>query len=226
MNKQTPSSASVQKNVGRHALVIGGSIAGLLAARVLSDYFEQVTIVDRDIFPMTPEHRKGVPQSHHAHALLPAGQYIISQLFPGILDDLRADGALSVFNVVPMAFVTPAGKLPGLKQSGEFLAFSRSLLEWHVRNRLSQRPGIHIISNTDVTGLQSTLDQTRVTGVQIRERGQAGHTDVLGADLVVDASGRHSQAPHWLVELGYEAAPEEKINSGLPFLCPTGKLSQ
>src|SRR5438105_697443 len=192
-------------------------MSGLLAARVLSDYYEQVTIVDRDIFPTTPDHRKGVPQSHHAHALLATGQYIIGQLFPGILDDLRADGALSVSDVVPFAFVTPAGKLPALKQPGEFLAFSRSLLEWHVRNRLSQRPGIHIICNTEVTGLQSTPDRMRVTGVQVRERGQGGHTDVLSADLVVDASGRHSQAPRWLVELGYETVPAEKINSGLGY---------
>ncbi len=218
MNKQTPSNATVQKNVGRHALVIGGSMSGLLAARVLSDYFEQVTIVDRDLFPTVPDHRKGVPQSHHAHALLASGQYIISQLFPGILDDLRADGALSVSDVVPIAFVSPAGKLPALKQPGEFLAFSRYLLEWHVRDRLSRRPGISIISNTEVTGLQSTPDRTSVTGVQTRERGQLGHTAVLSADLVVDASGRYSQAPRWLVELAYEAPPEEKINSGLGYV--------
>ncbi len=217
MNTQTSSHAAMQKNVGRHALVIGGSIGGLLAARALSDYFEQVTIVDRDIFPMTPDHRKGVPQSHHAHALLPSGQSIISQLFPGILDDLRTDGALSVSDVVPIVIVSPAGKLPSLKQPGEFLAFSRYLLEWHMRNRLSQRPGIRIISNTEVIGLQSTPDRMRVTGARVREHGRVGQTDVLSADLVVDASGRHSRAPQWLVELGYEAPPEENINSGLGY---------
>jgi 2-polyprenyl-6-methoxyphenol hydroxylase-like FAD-dependent oxidoreductase len=104
-----------------------------------------------------------------------------------------------------------------MKQPGEFLAFSRYLLEWHVRNRLLQQPGIHIIANTEVTGLQSTPDRMRVTGVQVRERGQGGRTDVLSADLVVDASGRHSQAPRWLVDLGYEAPAEEKVNSGLGY---------
>ncbi len=211
------SSTLAPKHVGRHALVIGGSMGGLLAARVLSDYFEQVTIVDRDIFPTTPEHRKGVPQSYHAHALLASGQYIISQLFPGILDDLRADGALSLSDVVSFVFVTAAGKLPSLKQPGEFIAFSRYLLEWHVRDRLSQRPGIRIIPNTEVIGLVATSDHTRVTGVEVRERGQMGATDILNADLVVDASGRHSQAPQWLVELGYGAPPEEIINSGLGY---------
>ena len=217
MNMQTSSRTSEQKYVGGHALVIGGSMGGLLAARVLSDYFERVTIVDRDTFPTTPDHRKGVPQSYHAHALLAAGQSIIGRLFPGIMDDLRADGALSKSNVVSVVFVTPAGRLPALRQPGEFLAFSRYLLEWHVRDRLSQQPGIHIISNIAVTDLLSTPDHTRVIGVQTRERGQADSTDVLHADLVVDASGRNSHIAQWLVELGYEAPVEESINSGLGY---------
>lgn len=215
MNTQPGTTAP--KNVGSHALVIGGSMGGLLAARVLSDYFEQVTIVDRDIFPTTPDHRKGVPQSHHAHALLASGHYVINHLFPGIMDDLRTDGALSVSDVVSFVFVTAAGKLPALRQPGEFIAFSRYLLEWHVRDRLSQQPGIRIVPNTEVISLLSTPDHARVTGVQIRERGQVDSTDVLSADLVVDASGRHSQASQWLVELGYQAPPEEIINSGLGY---------
>jgi 2-polyprenyl-6-methoxyphenol hydroxylase-like FAD-dependent oxidoreductase len=192
-------------------------MGGLLVARVLSDYYEQVTIVDRDSFPTTPDHRKGVPQSYHAHALLAAGQSIIGRLFPGIMDDLRADGAHSEFNVVPVAFVTAAGKLPSLRQPGEFLAFSRYLLEWHVRDRLIQQHDIRIISNTAVVGLLSTSDSARVTGVQIRERGQEASSDTLSADLVVDASGRHSHIAQWLVELGYEAPAEESINSGLGY---------
>ncbi len=211
------SSVAAQENVGHHAVVIGGSMAGLLAARILSDYFGQVTIIDRDIFPDVPDHRKGVPQSYHAHALLAKGQIIIGSLFPGIMDDLRADGAFSARDVVPVVFVTPAGKLPAQKQKSEFLAFSRYLLEWHVRDRLSQLANVRIISNTEVTGLLTSEDQGCVLGVHTRERGQAGSVDVITADLVVDASGRHSQAPKWLVELGYEETSEEKINSNLGY---------
>ena len=215
--QRTSLSANEQKQGGRHALVIGGSIGGLLAARVLSDYFERVTIVDRDTFPTTPDHRKGVPQSYHAHALLASGQVILKGLFPDIMDDLRRDGALSAFNAIPFTLVSPAGKLPALKQPGEFLAFSRFLLEWHVRNHLSHRPGIRIVANTEVIGWLSTPDHARVTGVQVRERGQMASIDRLHADLVIDASGRHSQSLQWLVELGYEAPPEEIINSGLGY---------
>ncbi len=210
-------SSTTLKPQGHHALVIGGSMGGLLAARVLSDYFEQVTIIDRDHLPTSPDHRKGVPQSYHAHTLLATGQRILTQLFPGILDDLRADGALSVSNAVTFVFVTPAGKLPSLKQQGEFLAFSRYLLEWHVRDRLSHIPGLHILPDTEVVDLNSTLEHDRVTGVWVRERGRTAIPQLLQADLVVDASGRSSRTPQWLEKLGYGIPPEERINSGLGY---------
>lgn len=60
----------VNSNFGDHAIVIGGSIAGLVAARVLADHFARVTVIERDRFPEKPEFRKGVPQSRHLHALL------------------------------------------------------------------------------------------------------------------------------------------------------------
>src|SRR5436853_6871478 len=132
----TLSSTSEQYR-GHHALVIGGSMAGLLAARVLVDYFDQVTIVDRDTFPETPDHRKGVPQSYHTHGLLLKGHMIISQMFPGIMDELRAAGALSVRRAVPVVTVTHFGKFPAQRLDREYIAFSRCLLEWHLRHRLS-----------------------------------------------------------------------------------------
>ena len=61
-------------NFGDHAIVIGGSITGLVTARVLADHFARVTIVERDRFPDQPEFRKGVPQSRHLHALLERGR--------------------------------------------------------------------------------------------------------------------------------------------------------
>jgi 2-polyprenyl-6-methoxyphenol hydroxylase-like FAD-dependent oxidoreductase len=208
---------STQKNAGSHALVIGGSIAGLFAARVLADYFETVTILDHDIFPVTPDHRKGVPQSYHAHGLLATAFPILEQLFPGIMNDLRASGAATAFNTVPVAIVTPKGLLPLPKNPGESIAFSRPLLEWHMRRYVSKRSEVHIIVNTEVIGLSVTQDRTRVIGIKMRERGLEGRITTMHADLVVDASGRHSKAPQWLVELGYEAPPVETINSNLRY---------
>src|SRR5689334_23725879 len=82
--------------LGEDAVVIGGSLAGLLAGRVLADYFRQVTIVERDALPDTVAPRKGVPQGRHAHGLLGLGQEIIGRYFPGMFEELRAQGATPV----------------------------------------------------------------------------------------------------------------------------------
>jgi flavin-dependent dehydrogenase len=202
-----------EQNRNHHALVIGGSIAGILAARVLVDYFDRVTILDRDSFPQTPDHRNGAPQSHHTHGLLPKGHILIQQMFPGIMDELRAAGAFSLYGCVPVAIVSHYGRLPPRWLDKEYMAFSRYLLEWHLRRRLSEYAGVELRVMTEVTGLLTTPDRTRVTGVQMRERGMAGHADTIMADLVVDASGRYSQAPKWLTMLGYDAPPQETIHS-------------
>ena len=57
--------------IGGHAVVIGSSMAGLLAARALTDGYERVTVIDRDTLPAGLEGRRAVPQGRHAHALLP-----------------------------------------------------------------------------------------------------------------------------------------------------------
>ncbi len=204
---------------GKHAVVIGGSMAGILTARVLLDSFEQVTIIDRDVFPETPEHRKGVPQSHHAHGLLVPGRVIINELFPGIMNDLRADGATESAGDIPFVIVSPAGKLkpPPGSTDQKILAFSRYLLEWHMRERLKRMGGVRLIENTEVTRLLGSDDSLRVTGVATRKRGVEGEEGTVLADLVIDASGRTSHAPRWLIELGYEAPVEEKINSGISY---------
>jgi predicted flavoprotein YhiN len=37
-----------------HAIVVGASMAGMLAARVLADTFERVTVLERDALPDGP----------------------------------------------------------------------------------------------------------------------------------------------------------------------------
>ena len=85
---------SHRQTIGNHAVVIGASMGGLLAARVLADAYRQVTILERDSFPIHGEQRKGVPQGRHAHALLPAGRAVLEELFPGLCQELVAQGAM------------------------------------------------------------------------------------------------------------------------------------
>jgi 2-polyprenyl-6-methoxyphenol hydroxylase-like FAD-dependent oxidoreductase len=200
----------------RHALVIGGSIAGLLAARVLTDHFDQVTIIDRDIFPDMPEHRKGAPQSYHTHGLSERGKVIINEFFPDIFDDLCAAGADTIHDKVAMVMVSSFGKLATFN-ARESIRFSHYLIEWQMRDRLLQRSDIKILSNCEVTELLATPDHARIVGVKMRDRGLAGQMTTLTADFVVDASGRNSKTPQWLTALGYEAPLVDSVNSGLGY---------
>jgi 2-polyprenyl-6-methoxyphenol hydroxylase-like FAD-dependent oxidoreductase len=199
---------------GRHAVVIGSGLAGLLAARVATEHFDQVTVIDRDRFPDSPDHRKGAPQSHHAHGLLPRGQEIIGRLFPGIEDDLRAAGATVGRDSVGFTVVSPAGPLPVRPIPGEFVMFSRFLLEWQVRRRLARLPQVRFLQDAEVVGLDA--DGARVRGIRLRYRRGSGPAAVA-ADLVVDASGRGSKATEWLRDLGHGEVPDESVNSGLSY---------
>lgn len=200
---------------GTHAVVVGGSMAGLLAARVLADHFDRVTVLDRDTFPDQPDHRAGAPQSRHAHALLARGLAVIEDLFPGLSAELVDHGAFVADADASFAFVTPAGRLPATP-GGRFLGVSRILLEWTVRGRLAAHPAVALVTGRDVVGLTATNDGARVTGVRWRSRG-GDEIGRMAADLVVDASGRNSAVPVWLRLLGHEAPPEETINSGLGY---------
>ncbi len=199
-----------------HAVVIGGSMAGLLAARVLANRFDRVTVLERDSFPEGPDHRSGVPQSRHAHALLARGHVILEQLFPGIAGELEERGAFTGDGGTSIVIVSPAGRLPS-RPGGRFVGVSRTLLEWVVRRRLRQIEGVTLLTGCDVLGLATSPDRSRVTGVRWRPRGATEDEGVLAADLVVDATGRRSEAPRWLEELGYPVPPEETINSGLGY---------
>lgn len=198
----------------KHAAVIGGSIAGLWAARVLSDHFEQVTVIDRDHFPATPEARRGVPQGRQVHVLLVRGQQILDQLFPGITAELKADG-VSMIRWTEETYTYGTNGKWGLPTpfGYETMACSRNLMEWHIRRRLAQNPKIRFVEGRQVVGLLTNADQTQVTGVRMSatgaERASVGE-ETLDADLVVDASGRESRAPEWLTALGY-TAPEEMV---------------
>ena len=197
----------------KHAVVLGGSLAGLLAARVLADHFEHVTLIERDIYTDNCETRRGIPQANHVHGLLVRGRQIIEELFPGVQDEMIAAGAPVVDMANEIAWFTRAGW--GVRFPSEFnvLAFTRPLLDLHLRRRLSQNPRIQILDNTDVLRLIPGASKNEIAGVLICPRNSESDRRVaheLSADLVVDATGRASRAPRWLGELGYKA-PEETI---------------
>ena len=205
--------------IGSHALVIGGSIAGLLASRILSTRFDRVTVVERDRFPEGPAPRKGVPHAGHQHIMLRRGTDVLERLFPGIRGQHVAAGAPVIDMANDAAWLTPFGR--GIRFPSELvmLTGSRDLLEWGLRRRVNALSSVRFLEGAEVTGLLPAAN--RVGGVKIRFRnerdGQGGGEEILDADLVVDASGRSSRAPRWLEEMGYDAPQETIIDAHLGY---------
>ena len=190
-----------------HAVVLGGGIAGLLAARVLADAYHEVTVVDRDGFARGSAPRPGAPQGRHIHALLARGQQVLEELFPGLTAELEACGA-PVGDVLGDARLLFGGHRLARAATGLLaLSASRPLLEDRVRARVRALPGVRFAPPGDVVGLRPSPDRRRVTGVRLLRRADGSAEEALAAALVVDATGRDSRAPAWLEALGF-ARPE------------------
>lgn len=200
----------MSNQLNQRAIVIGGSMAGLLAARVLSEQFEQVTIVDRDQLPLTAEARRGVPQSVQPHVLFSKGYEILEEMFPGIGDSLAASGAIP-FDWGRDFLYFQAGKWTPQTETAIGLksyTCTRPLLESTVRQRVSHLPNVEFLPQQRAIGLWG--DRTSIRGVKLQQQ----H---LSAQLVVDASGRSSQLPQWLQTLGLTAPRATVIDPRLGY---------
>ncbi|MEU2394625.1 FAD-binding monooxygenase [Streptomyces sp. NPDC007369] len=212
------------KYAGDHAVVLGGSIAGLLAARVLSDAYARVTIVDRDTLTGAEGPRRGIPQGHQIHGLQPRGQQILEELFPGFTEEMGRGGA-QIQDTVNQGHWYFRGKL--LRKAPSDLvtvAASRPFLEARIRARVLALPGVSLRERHEITGLTATPDRTRITGVRVTDRTraagsgtEAGAGTELPADLVVDATGRGTRTPVWLRSLGYAEVAEERLEIGVGY---------
>jgi 2-polyprenyl-6-methoxyphenol hydroxylase-like FAD-dependent oxidoreductase len=212
-SKRVVKNAPTPGLVGERAVVIGGSMAGTLAARVLQESYRDVVVVDRDTVLGVQEPRKGAPHTAHAHALLAKGQQILSELFPGLLPDLVDRG-------VPMGDLGEMhwyfnGRLAAPAHTGlTSITVKRPILEDYLRSRVAVLPNVEYREQTHLVRLLSATDG-RITGVRLR-----GPDDVeydLSADLVVDAGGRGSRLPALLSELGYDRPVEDKMAIGLAY---------
>ena len=202
------------KRIGERAVVIGASMAGLLAARALADFYDTVTVLERDAFPISDLPRKGVPQGRHAHGLLARGRAVIEQFFPGWTDEVVVAGGVRGDIACDVSWVGHGVTLKSTPSDLVGLLASRPVLEGHVRRRLLQLPNVRAIENSAVQGLVASEDRSAVKGVRVR----IGNIEqTIDADLVVDASGRGSWSPAWLESLGYIRPTEEKIEIGLGY---------
>lgn len=193
---------------GGHAVVVGASIAGLCAARVLSDAFERVTVFDRDPLPDEAVARRGVPQAQHAHVLLEAGRATFEDLFPGFGEDLLAAGAVTHDGARDADFHMEGGFLADGPRRRPVYSATRPLYEQVVRRRVAALDGVRLRGECQVSDYLAGDDAT-VEGVRVRS---GDDDESVAADLVVDATGRTSRTPEWLHEHGYAAPPTDEVH--------------
>ncbi|MDY7103908.1 MAG: FAD-dependent monooxygenase [Actinomycetota bacterium] len=177
------------------AIVIGASMGGLAAARVLSEHVDRVEVIERDALPVEAATRRGVPQGRHAHILLAAGEGLLDGWFPGLADELLARGAVRCGTERMVWFQAGGYRVQadlGLTQ----VSMTRPLLEGTVRRRLVSLPNVTITDGVSVDRL--IVERGRVSGVTVDGVDRR-------ADLVVDCSGRQGRFLTQLESLGFPA---------------------
>jgi 2-polyprenyl-6-methoxyphenol hydroxylase-like FAD-dependent oxidoreductase len=214
----------VMDKSGDRAVVLGGSMAGLLAARVLAEAYAEVVVIERDELPRDAAHRRGVPQSRHIHGLLAGGQLALEELFDGLTAELVDLGAPAGDVLQDLRAYFGGHRLhPG--PSGLLaLQASRPMLEAALRARVRMLPSVEFMDQCDVAGLTATSDGGRVTGARAVRRLDGSAEQTVTADLVVDATGRGSRTPNWLETLGYPRPPVDRVDIGIGYASRTYRL--
>ncbi|MCX4782622.1 NAD(P)/FAD-dependent oxidoreductase [Streptomyces sp. NBC_01264] len=195
------------------AVVLGGGFAGVLVAKVLSRHVDEVTVVEGGRYPAGPGVRPGLPQAFHSHVLVTAGAEALDTVLPGTLEALLARGAHRR-GLPDGALILSADGWFRRHETGAFMvSCSRWLLDHVIRQRALADGAVAVRERTRVLGLAG--DASRVTGVLVAH--EDGSRETLGAELVVDATGRRSRAGRWLTAIGAPAVEEEVVDPGLAY---------
>jgi 2-polyprenyl-6-methoxyphenol hydroxylase-like FAD-dependent oxidoreductase len=205
-------------SLGRTAVVLGGSVAGLCAAGALASRFDEVIVLERDELPPDARHRRGVPQSKHPHFLLNSGRRAINELFPGFEEDLIAAGGMHLVASMDTAYLEGPGWTPRKQGALSMVYGSRILIERVLRDKVRQLPHATIREGASVSGIDTTgggTPQGRVTGVRFST--SAGE-ERIDADLVVDALGRGSSVSDWLVAAGWPETPVKTLDAKVTYV--------
>lgn len=199
--------------LGRTAVVLGGSVAGMCTAGALTDHFDQVVVLERDVLPEDAEHRRGVPQSKHPHFLLNSGRRAIGELFDGFEADLIGGGGMLLNPSLDAAYLEEKGWAARKESSMTMVYSSRILIERVLRDRVRTLANVTVREGVSVDGLQFT--DGAVTGVSFT---QDGTSETIDADLVVDTMGRGSSVMAWLAQAGYPEPPIKTLDAKVTYV--------
>lgn len=210
--------------LGQHAVVIGASFAGMMAAKALTEQFARVTLLERDHLPDSPELRKSLPQAPHAHALLARGLQAIQRLFPDLPTDLESHGAVWAETGADVYWHQFGATRLRAEVGVKGLLMGRPLLDWRMRTHLLRDPRVTIRSGCRVKDLYLSPDQQSVTGVLVESAGTGALVELVTADLVVDCGGRGTHTPQWLVDHGFGQVPVSEMKARVDYLSTLYKL--
>ena len=200
-----------------HGLVIGGGLTGLLAARVLANHLDRVTLLDRQPLPRLPALGAGAARAVYPHVHAARGPGSLETLLPGLTSELMTSGAARIDPARDVTWLPACGAAaaaPALAPASAppVLTCSRELVEWHARRRVSMLPGVHLLEGVEVFALSTTGPRRVVNGVHVRASGHAPshlRDTIFAADFIVDATGDEASADHWLHQLGFPMPSEQ-----------------
>lgn len=201
----------------QRAVVIGGGIAGLLAARILSKYYDKVIIIEKNTYPKQIGPRNGTPQSNHTHVLLVKGKKILLELFPNIEEKLKLKGAHTLDLLNDVRYYIGTGNSLNFKSGITTIACTRQLLDYEIRNEILENfANVIIREKTMAKGLviEKSVEKelsicNGINAICLNTNSE----EIISADLVVDTSGRGSKTAQWLEELGYGKPSETLVRS-------------
>ncbi|MEM7128231.1 MAG: hypothetical protein AAF702_18005 [Chloroflexota bacterium] len=205
------------EQTGSRAIIIGGSVSGLLNARVLSEHLDEVIILEKDTLPEKPAPRQGVPQSGQTHSIHQKGAEIIQELFPDLTWDFDTCGVIPCDLGSEMRWFFFGEWMPRIHANVSVHWCDRPLLEWAIRQRVAALPNVKVISECKVKALIPDKSKGRIVGVTVRTANQPKTDQTLTADLIVDACGRGSRVDQWLTDLGYPQVPESNVTINLGY---------
>ncbi|UGQ43567.1 FAD-dependent oxidoreductase [Rhodococcus aetherivorans] len=198
-------------------MVIGAGMAGLLAARAVSESFDRVTVVERDTLPDTPTARRCVPQGRHAHTLTVRGKDVLEELFPGLTDILLEHSAPTGDLQADFRLVVDGHRFAKGVSGIRHMLVSRPLLEWQLRNSVQAIPNVEILDRCAVTTIATDPRTQAVTAVIVDSTAHRLTDHRIAADLAVDASGRSSQVQGWLESQGFPRPDEQRLSINLTY---------
>lgn len=212
--------------LGDQAVVVGGSMVGLMAAQALSNHFGKVLVVERDTVSPFPDIHKSIPQGNHYHALLAGGYQVLDSLYRDFAQELERNGAVRFRAPRDVVFLfsgektyNPTGHVRERRDFGiESFSMSRGLLEFTVRNLTRRTSNIELMSPARVVGL--LLDGTSVRELKVEYNGRQ---ESIRPDLVIEATGRSTRLPRNLKDNGFGEVPETDI--GVDFSYSSAKLA-